>query len=369
MQLSNKAVNSSSYSPVKNNKGFRRTENKFMYKNNTKEDDYKDDDYLWFKTDMNQTQEHISTYSAMTKKNKRQKFIEKSEQEAKSFNLSKNNTRCVWKSCMKNVGQWIRIQTNSRNCNKNAMIITNNPPQFSFKSKMKKRLKFTLRNDKQRQNYLYKRNASKEENLLDINDIVSIVGINTRVQQQSESDDHKIVIKKSDMTINSSNAVAIANGISKRTKSDNRNKKGTYNKSQTSYSPCKVKNLKKNIQTNVKSNADSTEYNMLNVSNMQPSNILRMSAHSDGENSAGLRKCLCQLLTLPYSIFIAKTVKLVNPAYNEQNLSSNVQQTISKNHQYLKDTNINIFFRALGDFKWSKTYANKGIGISHSSYK
>ena len=92
-QLLNKAVKSSSYSPVKTNKGFRRTENKFMY--NQKDDEYKDDDYLWFKTDMNQTQEHISTYSAISKKNKRQRFLEKSEKGAKSFNLSKNNTRCV----------------------------------------------------------------------------------------------------------------------------------------------------------------------------------------------------------------------------------------------------------------------------------
>ena len=283
----NKAVKSSSYSPVKTNKGFRRTENKFMY--NQKDDEYKDDDYLWFKTDMNQTQEHISTYSAISKKNKRQRFLEKSEKGAKSFNLSKNNTRCVWKACMKNIGQWIRVQTNSRNWNKNAMIMTNNPPQFSFKSKMKKRLKFTLRNDKQRQNYLYERQASKEGNLFDINDIVSIVGINTRAQQQVEPDDHKIVVTRPDMTISSSNAAAIANDVSKRTKSENRNNKlnyrGTYYKSQNSYSPCKVKNLKQNFQTNIQPKINSTDENLLNTSNLHPPNVLRTSSHSDDENA------------------------------------------------------------------------------------
>lgn len=55
------------------------------------EDEYKDDDYAWFKNEMNQTQDNISYSSAA--KNRRQRLLNKQDNGNKSFICMKNTTK------------------------------------------------------------------------------------------------------------------------------------------------------------------------------------------------------------------------------------------------------------------------------------
>jgi len=256
------------------------------------EEEYRDEDYSWFKMDMNQTQDNISAYSSANKNNRRQRILNKQDQSNKSFTCAKNSTKCVWNACLKNFGNTNKAQSNSRNWNKNAVNMTNWAPQFSFKSKMKKRLKFTMRNDKQKQNKLYDRKASKDNRMFEINDFVSIVGFNSRIHQANalESEDHRIIVSKPHGTTFSQSALNATNEVPKRTKSENRNSKiksSSANKPDLHHSQTTTHDIKKTYWINIDNN--SPEKTISNPHQLHPP-LLRWSAQSDGEKSAGLRK-------------------------------------------------------------------------------
>ena len=156
---------------------------------------------------MNQTQDHMNVYSNGQKKNRRQKLLEKGDSPDKHL---------------------IKVNVNSRNAKNNVAINSAGMQNFNFKSKFKKRLKFTMRNDKMQNLKYYGPRPSKHNKIFEINDIVSIVGINNRLQttashnpryNKSESPNKIIITRPPNERIKSTK-----NTIEdqKRTKSENR---------------------------------------------------------------------------------------------------------------------------------------------------
>lgn len=182
---------------------------------------------------------------------------------------------------------------------------------MNFKSKMKKRLKFTMRNERQKQNFIYERQNSKDIKMININGIVSIVGINNKFQAQqndvriNNDSEHKIIVTKpiskqqSDVQ-NLADNIIMSQEIGKRTHSENKSRKQNFKvtnyKSESSYSPSKLEGMKRNYHNELQINKGGTN-NELNPNQLQPPSYLRNSAqssNSDGTHSAGLRKCHLQ---------------------------------------------------------------------------
>lgn len=229
-------MKSNSYSPNKT-RGFRREQKSFVSKN-LNDSEYKDDQFFFEKSninehDLNQTQENIRGYDQPRNKNRRQKLLDKSDSPNKSF---------------------AKANINSRNTKANIGVNSNGVPSINFKSKVKKRLKFTMRNDKMRAQKCNGPRPSKTNKMFEIKDIVSIIGINSRIQTTSNRNPRynksesptKIVVtgpEKSGMNTVNNTIEEI-----KRTKSENRNSKVNYCSSYTKnvkYSNVSEQNIKK----------------------------------------------------------------------------------------------------------------------------
>ena len=155
-------MKSNSYSPAKW-RGVRREDRSRIHKN-LNETEYQDDQFFFDNSnliisDMNQTQDNVNVYTNVSKRSRKKKLLEKVESPDK---------------------QMMKVNTNSRNTKNNIVINSAGIQNLNFKSKFKKRLKFTMRNDKN-QKY-YGPRPTQQNKVFEINDIVSIIGINNRLQ-------------------------------------------------------------------------------------------------------------------------------------------------------------------------------------------
>lgn len=103
-------------------------------------------------TNLNQTQDGINGYSTTYKKSRKQKFID-----YQSESPTKQNSKQV-------------IPQNK------LRVMTQPAGNFNFKSKVKKRLKFTMRNEKSISTKIYQK-PLKNNKMSDLQNIVSIVAI------------------------------------------------------------------------------------------------------------------------------------------------------------------------------------------------
>lgn len=205
-----KVIKSSSYSPHKK-KG--RRGNRRILDAPGQNLDYREDSFFFensniVMTDMTQNDESFSYQNALAhtkpieggkkrfiskdminpvfkRKRKGKVVYKKVESGNKSFNLGKSthgvsNGRSATKNGNYNTN-------NSRNLKGNTSV-ANGAPQFSFKSKIKKRLKFTLRNTQvpKQSEKAFDDSPSKNSQLFEMNDIVSIIGINKSMRKQSK---------------------------------------------------------------------------------------------------------------------------------------------------------------------------------------
>lgn len=103
-------------------------------------------------SDLNQTHDGINAYSTTYKKTRKQKFID-----YQSDSPTKQNSKQI-------------IPQNK------LRVMTQPAGNFNFKSKVKKRLKFTMRNEKSISTKIYQK-PLKSNKVSDLQDIVSIVAI------------------------------------------------------------------------------------------------------------------------------------------------------------------------------------------------